>query len=78
MMGALATAAEAHAPGVWQIMPSGAGHDSQYLAEKMPVAMLFTPSINGISHHWSEDTKHEDLALCCQVLADGVEAFLRT
>jgi N-carbamoyl-L-amino-acid hydrolase len=77
MMGALTTAAETYAPGAWQVMPSGAGHDSQYIALKMPVAMVFTPSIDGISHHWAEDTKPEDLALCCQVLADGVEHFLK-
>jgi N-carbamoyl-L-amino-acid hydrolase len=63
MQQALADAAEALAPGKWQRMPSGAGHDAQYLARKMPAAMLFTPSIGGISHHWSEDTKEEDLAL---------------
>ncbi len=76
MQAALAAAAERHAAGVWQHMPSGAGHDAQYIAKRMPVAMLFTPSIGGISHHWAEDTKEEDLALCCQVLADGAEAFL--
>ncbi len=76
MMAALEAAAEQHAPGKWQEMPSGAGHDSQYLALKMPVAMLFTPSINGISHHWLEDTHPEDLAVCCQILADGAEKFL--
>ena len=75
MMAALEAAAEVHAPGQWREMPSGAGHDSQYLALKMPVAMLFTPSINGISHHWLEDTHPDDLALCCQILADGVERF---
>jgi N-carbamoyl-L-amino-acid hydrolase len=42
----------------------------------MPVGMLFTPSIGGISHHWAEDTKEEDLAVCCEILADGAERFL--
>jgi N-carbamoyl-L-amino-acid hydrolase len=76
MQSALAAAAEQHAPGAWQYMPSGAGHDAQYLAKRMPAAMLFVPSIGGISHHWAEDTKEEDLALGCQVLADGAERFL--
>ncbi len=76
MQKALAEAAEALAPGAWQHMPSGAGHDAQYLARVMPAAMLFVPSINGISHHWAEDTKEEDLALGVQVLAEGAARFL--
>ena len=63
MMAALDQAAEAHAPGLWQQMPSGAGHDAQYIARLMPASMIFVPSIGGISHHWAEDTKDEDLAL---------------
>ena len=57
-------------------MPSGAGHDAQYMARAMPVAMLFTPSIGGISHHWAEDTREEDLALCCRILGDAAGRFL--
>jgi len=74
---ALAEAAEALAPGAWQHMPSGAGHDAQYLARIMPAAMLFVPSIGGISHHWAEDTKEEDLALGVRVLAEGAARYLR-
>jgi N-carbamoyl-L-amino-acid hydrolase len=46
------------------------------MARVMPAAMLFTPSINGISHHWAEDTKEEDLALGVQVLAEGARRYL--
>jgi N-carbamoyl-L-amino-acid hydrolase len=77
MQEALAAAAQKHANGQWQHMPSGAGHDAQYMARVMPAAMLFTPSIGGISHHWSEDTKEEDLALNLRILADAAEAYLR-
>jgi len=73
---ALAGAAEALAPGRWQRMPSGAGHDAQYLARVMPAAMLFVPSIGGVSHHWTEDTADEDLALGMRVLAEGARRVL--
>ncbi len=73
---ALAAEAEALQPGCWQAMPSGAGHDAQWLARKMPAAMLFVPSIGGISHHWAEDTKDEDLALGVRVLAGAAARIL--
>jgi N-carbamoyl-L-amino-acid hydrolase len=76
MMKALEQAAESHAAGLWQQMPSGAGHDAQYIARRMPASMIFVPSIGGISHHWAEDTKDEDLALGCRVLASAAEKFL--
>jgi N-carbamoyl-L-amino-acid hydrolase len=73
---ALTDAAEALAPGGWMRMPSGAGHDAQYMARRMPAAMLFVPSIGGISHHWAEDTKREDLAMGLRVLAEGARRAL--
>ncbi|MDB5371044.1 MAG: amidase, hydantoinase/carbamoylase family [Roseomonas sp.] len=76
LMGALDAAAEAHAPGAWQRMPSGAGHDAQYIAKQVPAVMLFVPSIGGVSHHWSENTTDEDLATGAQVLVDGAARFL--
>ncbi|HZF74298.1 MAG TPA: Zn-dependent hydrolase [Acetobacteraceae bacterium] len=78
MQQALADAAEALAPGAWTRMPSGAGHDAQYMAKRMPAAMLFVPSIGGISHHWSEDTREEDLALGVEVLAEGAARYVGT
>jgi N-carbamoyl-L-amino-acid hydrolase len=74
--GAFSDAAEALCPGAWQEMPSGAIHDSQVLSRKLPVGMLFVPSIGGISHHWSEDTKRDDLMLGMQVFAEGARRFL--
>lgn len=73
---AFSGAAEALCPGAWQAMPSGAIHDSQILARKLPIGMLFVPSIGGISHHWSEDTKREDLVLGMEVLAEAARRLL--
>jgi N-carbamoyl-L-amino-acid hydrolase len=70
---ALSRAAERHAPGAFIAMPSGAGHDAQILARKLPAAMLFVPSIKGVSHHWTEDTSEADIVLGCQALADAAE-----
>jgi N-carbamoyl-L-amino-acid hydrolase len=77
MMRALTAAAESLDPGCAQAMPSGAGHDAQYIAKTMPAAMLFVPSIGGISHHWAEDTKEADLALGAQVLVEAADRFLK-
>ena len=52
-------------------MPSGAGHDAQVLATIMPAAMLFVPSIGGISHHWTENTADADIVT-------GAEVFVET
>ena len=73
---AFTEAAEVLCPGAWQAMPSGAIHDSQILARKLPIGMLFVPSISGISHHWSEDTKREDLVLGMEVLAEAARRLL--
>ncbi|MGE4048317.1 MAG: M20/M25/M40 family metallo-hydrolase, partial [Acetobacteraceae bacterium] len=77
-MAALDRAAEKHAPGLHQRMPSGAGHDAQVLAERLPSAMLFVPSIAGISHHFAENTADADLVLGCQVFADAADELLES
>ncbi len=74
---ALSQAAERHAPGRHRKMPSGAGHDAQILARAMPVAMLFVPSIGGISHHHDENTSDADIVLGCAVLADAAADILK-
>jgi N-carbamoyl-L-amino-acid hydrolase len=73
----LEIAAEALIPGGHTRMPSAAGHDAKILSRVMPAAMLFVPSIKGISHHWSEDTREEDIVLGLRVFAAGVERILR-
>jgi N-carbamoyl-L-amino-acid hydrolase len=74
---ALEAAAEAAAPSLHTRMPSGAGHDAQIFAPHMPAAMMFVPSIGGISHHWSENTADEDIALGAQVFTDAIARLLK-
>ena len=70
-------AAEQNAPRKHMRMPSAAGHDAAVLSYRMPSGMMFVPSLRGISHHWSEDTKEEDIVLGAQVFADAAERILR-
>lgn len=65
----LEAGAEAVASGRWRRMPSGALHDATNVARLMPVAMLFVPSIGGISHAFKEDTNEADLVAGLRVLA---------
>jgi N-carbamoyl-L-amino-acid hydrolase len=73
----LSAAAERHAPGKWQPMPSGAFHDAGIMSAALPSAMLFIPSIGGVSHDFAEDSRDEDIVLGCQVLADAAASILR-
>lgn len=49
-------------------MASGAGHDAQMMARLCPTAMIFVPSIGGISHSPAEHTHSEDLDAGANVL----------
>lgn len=62
----------------YQIMPSGAGHDSQVMAGLTDVGMIFVPSKRGISHSPLEDTDWQDLAIGAQVLLDVILARLES
>jgi N-carbamoyl-L-amino-acid hydrolase len=49
-------------------MTSGAGHDAQMMARICPTAMVFVPSVNGISHNPAEHTEPAHLAAGADVL----------
>lgn len=49
-------------------LPSGAGHDAQMLARICPTAMIFVPSVGGISHNVKEYTRASDLEAGANVL----------
>ncbi|MEL6334233.1 MAG: M20 family metallo-hydrolase [Cyanobacteria bacterium J06554_6] len=49
-------------------MPSGAGHDAGLIAAIAPTAMIFVPSVDGISHNVKEYTAPQDLENGANVL----------
>lgn len=49
-------------------LPSGAGHDAQMMQRICPTAMIFVPSVAGLSHNVKEQTDAADLAAGAQVL----------
>ena len=53
-------------------LASGAGHDAMIAARYMPAAMMFIPSIGGVSHDITENTSDDDIVFGCEVLADAV------
>lgn len=56
-----------------QYLPSGAGHDAMVLGEKIPVAMLFVRSENGISHNPREWTSLDDCVHSVHLLKHCLE-----
>lgn len=54
-------------------MPSGAGHDGINMALFTPSAMIFIPSIGGISHSISEKSRPEDIILGSNILLDAIQ-----
>lgn len=55
-----------------KLMQSGAGHDSQEIAAIAPVAMIFVPSVGGISHSYQELTKSGDISNGANVLLQTI------
>jgi N-carbamoyl-L-amino-acid hydrolase len=56
-------------------MTSGAGHDAQMMARICPSAMVFVPSIAGISHNPAEHTEPQDLIAGANVLVRTILAL---
>lgn len=53
-------------------MTSGAGHDAQMMARIAPAAMIFVPSVGGISHNPKEFTSDQDLVAGANILLDVI------
>ena len=64
----MAAMAAADVAGSERRITSGALHDAAEVARVVPAAMVFVPSIGGVSHAREEDTSEADLKL-------GIEAF---
>jgi N-carbamoyl-L-amino-acid hydrolase len=56
-----------------KLMPSGAGHDAQSMAQLGPMGMIFIPSIGGISHSPKEYSTPEDIGRGLAVLMAAVQ-----
>ncbi|WCL53861.1 Zn-dependent hydrolase [Gimibacter soli] len=60
-------------------MPSGAGHDVQFLARVTDAGLIFVPSVGGVSHapdewtHWGDVEKGANVLLDCLIdlISDG-------
>lgn len=59
-------------------MSSGATHDGNAMASKMPIGMIFVPSRDGISHNRREFTQWEDAVRGMEILADLAEDINRS
>jgi N-carbamoyl-L-amino-acid hydrolase len=58
----------------WTEMPSGAFHDAQLVAGVAPSAMVFVPSLHGVSHNPAEFSSAPQLAAGTRVLAAALAA----
>ncbi|PSC04721.1 Zn-dependent hydrolase [Alsobacter soli] len=56
-------------------MTSGAGHDAQMIARVAPAAMIFVPSLGGISHNPRENTPDADIIAGASILLDVVTSL---
>lgn len=77
MMECIEQVADDECKGKWQTLHSGAIHDALTMASKMPSSMLFVPSINGVSHDFTEDTHEQDIVMGAQVYARAAALMLQ-
>lgn len=52
----------------FQVMPSGAGHDTAFLTHIAPAAMIFVPCVEGKSHCPEEWTEKDDMVRGVEIL----------
>jgi len=71
LVAALEAACEAHGARHLRLS-SGAGHDAMEVARVAPMAMLFVPCREGLSHHPDEHAEVADIALGAAVMLDAL------
>ncbi len=57
------------------VMPSGASHDANPMAHRLPIGMIFVPSKGGLSHCGEEWSAPEELSLGAETLYKTVLAL---
>jgi hydantoinase/carbamoylase family amidase len=73
---ALATQACERVTGTAFEVPSGALHDAASMAPHAPTAMIFSPSVAGVSHAPEEDTGEPDLVAAIEAFGELVNSRL--
>jgi N-carbamoyl-L-amino-acid hydrolase len=70
--------AEAGKAGIdYERMPSGAGHDTQFMAGITQAGMIFVPSVGGVSHAPDEWTHWSDVELGSNLLLNAALTLAR-
>jgi hydantoinase/carbamoylase family amidase len=75
---ALAGQACERVTGIAYELPSGALHDAASMAPHVPTAMVFSPSLGGVSHAPEEDTSEEDLAAAIEAFGKLLNTCITT
>jgi acetylornithine deacetylase/succinyl-diaminopimelate desuccinylase-like protein len=57
------------------VLPSGASHDTAYIAKAAPAGMVFVPCRQDISHSPEEWSNAEDIARGAEVMAATLKAL---
>lgn len=57
-------------------LPSGAGHDTQFMAKFVRSGMIFIPSVGGLSHAPEEQTHWSDIEAGTRVLLTAIEQLV--
>lgn len=57
-------------------MPTGAGHDTMFVARHVPAGMVFVPCVEGISHSPLEDADPADAAVGVEIMLNAVVSSL--